>query len=155
MFLISSQSHTGRAQEAQFLLARRDDSRDNHEITGRSDKEKTSSHVAEPNNGYRECNNCDRRASKCPLSTCRNVIKVLSPTDSVASLGVQDDEHVCLFDSGASNHMVSRKDWIRNWQRIVCREIIFGDGNGVFATHRGTIVLRTYVGGPGEEYELS
>ena len=39
--------------------------------------------------------------------------------------------------------MVWNKDWLRNCEHINNRGILLGDGNKMFATHRGTLVFRT------------
>lgn len=58
-----------------------------------------------------------------------------------------------LLDSGASDHMVWTKEWPHEWKEIELRAIMLGDGERVFSTHRGTLVLQTFVGREQDLYE--
>lgn len=53
------------------------------------------------------------RIKGCEIPSCSSTkpTDVLSGlTDGVASLGIQDDRHVFLLDSGASNYIVSCRE---------------------------------------------
>lgn len=58
-----------------------------------------------------------------------------------------------LVDSGASDHMVWNRNWLQDARAIEPRAIMLGDGKRVFATHRGTLSVQTFVGTPGDLHE--
>lgn len=110
------------------------------------------SNLSDLRNGDKEHAKYEKRDARITSSSSTKLTDVINgPTDGAASLGIQEDRRVFLLDSGASNYMLSCRDWIRSLEPIDSRGIILGDGSRVFATHRGKLVLRTTVGGPGKQ----
>lgn len=60
--------------------------------------------------------------------------------------GSDKEDNMFIFDSGASDHMVWSNDYLRDIVDIEPRPITVGKGNIVYASQRGILSLRTFVG---------
>lgn len=67
----------------------------------------------------------------------------------------RESRDVFLLDSGAPDHIVQCKDWLGDLLAIAPRRIILGNGQRLFATHKGTLILRTTLKASGDQYETT
>lgn len=134
----------GVAQQARFLLARQDGVSNSHSREG-INKSRNESYCSKHLVSLidRSCEECvsSRRSQQC-TKRC------------MSSRGGKIDESgdVFLLDFGASDHMVVREDWLQDCRSIKPRGIVLGDGKRGFATHCGTLVLRTIVSAGSQHY---
>lgn len=76
----------------------------------------------------------------------------------VGNAGQGSSEDCWLIDSGASDHMTSRRSWFSEFRQFsVPTKIRIGNGEQLFALGQGEILIETYVGGawiPGMLYDV-
>ena len=140
-----SETGVGSAQQARLLIARKEDE-------GHVQRSAPEPYVIENDARSKETGSVEVRAHaevsavvEAPCRHCSSLklsaqtAKKFSPRTNPGN----DQRDVFLLDSGASDHMVLRKDLLRGCEKIDPRDIVLGDGKRVFATHRGSLVLKT------------